>query len=312
MYLRKTIKIRLKKEPPINKMPVYRNIKTWLQKRQLPRYAGFSFYDLFKMYLQGLIKGALTSRAGSISFSFFMALFPALLFVLNLIPFIPIENFMETFSSLVESALPASSQPFFMSIYTDIQSNQRGGLLSSSFLLSIIFMGNGVQAIFTGFQGSHHIRVTRSFIRQYIYSIIVGLLLSILIVSAVAGYVLFLFYLRSAYSKLDLLDLYYSIIGFKLFFTIGVALLFSSTLYYFGTPGGRKDRFFSPGSLMTALLFLVTTYIFGIYVTKFSNYNELYGSIGALLVLMLYIYINAILLLLGFELNAALSQLKKK
>jgi membrane protein len=63
---------------------------------------------------------------------------------------------------------------------------------------------------------------------------------------------------------------------------------------------------------MTSLLFLVTTYLFGIYIAKFSNYNELYGSIGALLVLMLYIYINAIVLLLGFELNAALSQLKKQ
>ncbi len=301
----------MKKENHINLGPLYNILKGWLKKRQLPRYAGFSFYDLFNMYLSGLIKGALTSRAGSISFSFFMALFPALLFVLNLIPYIPIENFTETFSSFVASTLPASSQEFFMSIYSDIQGNQRGGLLSSSFLLSIIFMGNGVRAIFSGFQGSHHIRVTRSFIRQYIYSIIVGLLLSILIVSAVAGYIYILFYLKSAYTKLDLLDLYYSIIGFKLLFTIGVALLFSSTLYYFGTPGGRKERFFSPGAFMTALLFLVTTYIFGIYVAKFSNYNELYGSIGALLVLMLYIYINAILLLLGFELNAALSQLKK-
>ncbi|MEJ6505427.1 MAG: YihY/virulence factor BrkB family protein [Crocinitomicaceae bacterium] len=301
----------MKKENHINLGPLYNILKGWLKKRQLPRYAGFSFYDLFNMYLSGLIKGALTSRAGSISFSFFMALFPALLFVLNLIPYIPIENFTETFSSFVASTLPASSQEFFMSIYSDIQGHQRGGLLSSSFLLSIIFMGNGVRAIFSGFQGSHHIRVTRSFIRQYIYSIIVGLLLSILIVSAVAGYIYILFYLKSAYTKLDLLDLYYSIIGFKLLFTIGVALLFSSTLYYFGTPGGRKERFFSLGAFMTALLFLVTTYIFGIYVAKFSNYNELYGSIGALLVLMLYIYINAILLLLGFELNAALSQLKK-
>jgi membrane protein len=91
-----------------------------------------------------------------------------------------------------------------------------------------------------------------------------------------------------------------------------IALVFSSLLYYAGTPGGRKERFFTPGSVMTSLLFLVTTYLFGIYIAKFSNYNELYGSIGALLVLMLYIYINAIVLLLGFELNAALSQLKKK
>ena len=263
------------------------------------------------MYFYGLVKGDLTSRAGSISYSFFMAIFPALLFVLNLIPYIPIANFTETFSGFVESVMPASSQEFFMSIYTDIQTNQHGGLLSSSFLLSIFFMGNGVSSIFAGFQGSYHIKNSRSFLRQYVYSVVVGLVLSLLLLLVAAVYIFFLFYLRNAYSRIEILDLSFWISGFKLVFTMFSALLFSATLYFTGTPGGRKERFFTPGSLMTALLFLLTTCFFGIYIAKFSNYNQLYGSIGALLVMMLYIYINAILLLLGFELNAALAQLKK-
>ena len=196
-----------------------------------------------------MIKGDLTSRAGSISFSFFMAIFPALLFVLNLIPYIPIENFTETFSRFVESAMPKSSQEFLMSIYTDIQSNQRGGLLSSSFLLSIFFMGNGISAIFAGFQGSYHIKVTRSFIRQYIYSVVVGLVSSLLLLLAAAMYISFLVYLRKAYSKIDLLDISYWIFSFKLIFTMLVALIFSSILYYAGTPGTRSQRFFTPGSV---------------------------------------------------------------
>jgi len=301
----------LKKKNYIQDLSFYKYTKGWLQKKQLPRYKGFSFYDLLKMYFYGLVKGDLTSRAGSISYSFFMAIFPALLFVLNLIPYIPIANFTETFSGFVESAMPASSQEFFMSIYTDIQTNQHGGLLSSSFLLSIFFMGNGVSSIFAGFQGSYHIKNSRSFLRQYVYSVVVGLVLSLLLLLVAAVYIFFLFYLRNAYSRIEILDLSFWISGFKLVFTIFSALLFSATLYFTGTPGGRKERFFTPGSLMTALLFLLTTYFFGIYIAKFSNYNQLYGSIGALLVMMLYIYINAILLLLGFELNAALAQLKK-
>jgi membrane protein len=301
----------LKKKNYIQDLSFYKYTKGWLQKKQLPRYKGFSFYDLLKMYFYGLVKGDLTSRAGSISYSFFMAIFPALLFVLNLIPYIPIANFTETFSGFVESAMPASSQEFFMSIYTDIQTNQHGGLLSSSFLLSIFFMGNGVSSIFAGFQGSYHIKNSRSFLRQYVYSVVVGLVLSLLLLLVAAVYIFFLFYLRNAYSRIEILDLSFWISGFKLVFTMFSALLFSATLYFTGTPGGRKERFFTPGSLMTALLFLLTTYFFGIYIAKFSNYNQLYGSIGALLVMMLYIYINAILLLLGFELNAALAQLKK-
>ena len=301
----------MKKKNYIQDLSFYKYTKGWLQKKQLPRYKGFSFYDLLKMYFYGLVKGDLTSRAGSISYSFFMAIFPALLFVLNLIPYIPIANFTETFSGFVESAMPASSQEFFMSIYTDIQTNQHGGLLSSSFLLSIFFMGNGVSSIFAGFQGSYHIKNSRSFLRQYVYSVVVGLVLSLLLLLVAAVYIFFLFYLRNAYSRIEILDLSFWISGFKLVFTMFSALLFSATLYFTGTPGGRKERFFTAGSLMTALLFLLTTYFFGIYIAKFSNYNQLYGSIGALLVMMLYIYINAILLLLGFELNAALAQLKK-
>ncbi|MDG1350278.1 MAG: YihY/virulence factor BrkB family protein [Crocinitomicaceae bacterium] len=301
----------MKKKNYIQDLSFYKYTKGWLQKKQLPRYTGFSFYDLLKMYFYGLVKGDLTSRAGSISYSFFMAIFPALLFVLNLIPYIPIANFTETFSGFIESAMPASSQEFFMSIYTDIQTNQHGGLLSSSFLLSIFFMGNGVSSIFAGFQGSYHIKNSRSFLRQYVYSVVVGLVLSLLLLLVAAVYIFFLIYLRNAYSRIEILDLSFWISGFKLVFTMFSALLFSATLYFTGTPGGRKERFFTPGSLMTALLFLLTTYFFGIYIAKFSNYNQLYGSIGALLVMMLYIYINAILLLLGFELNAALAQLKK-
>ena len=83
-----------------------------------------------------------------------------------------------------------------------------------------------------------------------------------------------------------------------------------SILYYFGAIEGKKTRFFSPGALMTTLLFLLTTYGFGIYIDNFSTYNQLYGSIGALLIFLLYIWMNATILLLGFELNATLSRLK--
>jgi membrane protein len=85
-----------------------------------------------------------------------------------------------------------------------------------------------------------------------------------------------------------------------------------SILYYFGTIEGKLTRFFSPGALMTLLLFLTSTYLFGVYVDNFSNYNQLYGSIGALLIFMLYIWINSIVLLLGFELNAVISRLKQE
>ena len=97
--------------------------------------------------------------------------------------------------------------------------------------------------------------------------------------------------------------------GQNLFFIL-LAYFSISVLYYFGTVDGKITRFFSPGALMTLLLFIGSTYLFGIYIDRFSTYNQLYGSIGALLIFMLYTWINAVLLLLGFELNATIRRLK--
>ena len=83
-------------------------------------------------------------------------------------------------------------------------------------------------------------------------------------------------------------------------------------LYYYGIKEGKTIRFFSIGALVTTLLFMLTTYFFGIYIENFSNYNELYGSIGALLIMMLSIWINSNLLLLGFELNATLKTMRNQ
>ncbi len=92
-----------------------------------------------------------------------------------------------------------------------------------------------------------------------------------------------------------------------------IVMIYMSTamLYHFGTKEGRQTRFFSIGALLTTLLIILTSYLFGIYINNFSQYNELYGSIGALLILLLYVWLNSNILLLGYELNASLQYLRK-
>jgi membrane protein len=96
----------------------------------------------------------------------------------------------------------------------------------------------------------------------------------------------------------------------KYVFLILIALVSFSSLYFFGTIQGRNLKFFSPGSVMTTLLLLLSTYFFGVYIDNFSNYNELYGSIGAVIIMMLFIWVNSISLLLGFELNVVIYKMK--
>lgn len=276
---------------------------------KIPGYVGFSFYDLIEMYTAGIVKGALSSRAGSIAFSFFMALFPFLLFILNLIAFIPIANFDVVLFDFIELLLPQESQGFFTDIFTDIRQKQRTGLLSSVFILSIFLTANGVSSIFSSFEGSYHVDLSRSFIRQYLYSMMVGVLLAVLLLVGVAALIFFEFFIFKNLDELIPSTVNWIRMGQLFFYTI---LIYVSVaiLYYFGTIEGKKNRFFSPGALMTCLLILMTTYLFGIYIENFSTYNQLYGSIGALLIFLFYIWLNSSVLLLGFELNATLNRLK--
>ena len=293
----------------LKKIPVVKNLVGLLEALKLPGHTGFSFYDLLEMYISGIVKGALSSRAGSISFSFFMALFPFLLFILNLIAFIPIDNFDAVLFNFIELLLPQESQSFFTDIFNDIRQKQRAGLLSSVFLLSVFLTANGVSSIFSSFEGSYHVELSRSFIRQYLYSMMVGILLALLLLVGVMALVFFEIFIFSNLDELIPSEVNWIRIGQLFFYTV-LIYISVAILYYFGTIEGKKTRFFSPGSLMSFLLILITTYLFGIYIENFSTYNQLYGSIGALLIFLFYIWLNSSILLLGFELNATLNRLK--
>ena len=263
------------------------------------------------MYVSGILKGTLSSRAGSISFSFFMALFPFLLFLLNLIAFIPIDNFDNVLLDFLERLLPSDSQSFFTDIFNDIRVKQRAGLLSSVFLLSIFLTANGVSSIFSGFEGSYHVELSRSLFRQYLFSMMVSILLAFLLLFGVVAFVFFEIYILNNLESLIPSEINW-IRWAQILFYIILTYLSVTILYFFGTIEGKKTKFFSPGALMTCLLIILTTYLFGVYIENFSTYNQLYGSIGALLIFLIYIWLNSNMLLLGFELNATLNRLKNQ
>lgn len=298
-------------EDKLIKMPIIKEVVKFLKSIRLPGFEGLSIYDLSEMYIKGIILGTLNIRASAISFSFFMALFPFLLFVLNLLPFIPIQNFDGVLLEFIEALLPQETHAFFTTIFQDIQSKPRGGLLSSVFILSIFLTANGVSSIFASFEESYHINLTRNFFKQYFIAVGVSVLLAFLLLLAVAVFIFFEIYFLKKLPDFVPNTINWIRIG-QLFFFVILAYFSISTLYFFGTVEGRISRFFSPGAFMTTLLLISSTYLFGIYVDRFSTYNQLYGSIGALLLFMLYTWINSILLLLGFELNATLNKLNKK
>lgn len=271
----------------------------------------FTLYDLLEMYVVGLVKGAVTYRASAISFSFFLAIFPFLLVVLNLIPYVPIKDFQLTFWFFLDNLLPPGTHDFFKEIFFDIAGKKRAGLLSSVFVLSVFLTTNGINAIFGGFESSYHTKITRSVVRMYLLSMYVAFILIFLLLFSVILLLSIEVYLFDYLTTMGVIYENTPLItwGTKLYF-IFLALLVISILFYYGT-AEKGNRFFSVGAFLTIILIALTTYFFGIYIENFAQYNQLYGSIGALLIFMLYIWLNSTIILLGFELNASLLRLKK-
>ena len=298
-------------ENKLNKIPVVKQLVSLTKAIKLKTLEGLTLYDILEMYVLGIFKGAFSYRASAIAFSFFMALFPFALFILNLIPFIPLENFQADFLEFVENGVPPNTYDAIEAILKDIMGTSHQGLLSSGFILSILLMTNGINAILGGFEMSTHITITRSFFRQYFISLAISLTLSFILIITVAAIVVAEIVIQK-YNAIGFLDNVYLIEWSRYGFIILMILITTSILYKFGAKETSGIAFISYGAVFTTILIILSSYIFGIYVTKFAKYNELYGSIGTLLVLMFYIWINCMVLLLGFELNATISKLKRK
>lgn len=292
-------------------IPVWKELVAYSRRIKLPGLKGLTLFQLLEMYLTGIIRGSFSPRASSIAYSFFVALFPFLLFILNLIPYVPIEGFQTRFLIFIEDAFPPQTADLFYPVIADIAINPRGGLLSFVIILALFLAANGVNAIFSAFENSFHVRMNRNFFKQYAAAFAVSLLLALLLLITVSVIVYGELVINNLSGRAYISNNLFWIEALQVTVFIIMIYVVIAVLYYFGTKNVNTSRFFSLGALVTTFLFVVTTYLFTIYINNFSNYNELYGSLGALLIMMLYIWINANLLLLGFELNVSIERLKE-
>ncbi len=296
----------------IKKIPIVNMFINFLKSIKPAIFHEMSLYDVIKLYFEGIANGAVTQRASAIAFSFFMALFPFALFLFNLIPYIPLNNFQADFLEFVSQNVPPNTYDAIANIINDILNKSNKGLLSTGILLSIYLMSNGINALLDGFEMSSHISIKRGYFRQYSIAIGLSLIIAFLLIFTVAAIVVFEIFIQKIENQVGL-STNASVLQVCRYVFVGMMVLtITSMLYKLGTKETKQVAFFSYGSIFTTLLFALSSYVFGIYVERFARYNELYGSIGTLLVMMFYVWINCILLLIGFELNAFIYKMKKK
>jgi membrane protein len=273
----------------------------------LPLYTVASFFFL------EIGKDELINKASSLAYSFMLAIFPAIIFLFTLIPYVPIDNFQEQLMSLIALVLPIEAYTAVQSTLFDIVKNQNSKLLSFGFVFAIIFSTNGVHNLMEAFNKSSLIIETRSWLKQrlvalYLTLLILFALIFALIVMTIGEYILNL--LKTELGFRDSFWIYvlnmarWSIIIVLYFVTIAL-------LYRYGPAHAKKWKFFSAGSWMSTILAILTFWGFSFYINNFGNYNKLYGSIGTLLVLMIWLYLNSLIILIGFELNASIDLSKR-
>jgi membrane protein len=293
-------------------------IITWIisfsKKLVLPGFDGLPLYNVTGFFVKGLYEGYITSRASAISFSFFLAIFPSLIFFFTIIPFIPIENFQPTLLELIHDFMPKSAYETVKETVEDIVTRPRGGLLSLGFILALYFSTNGINNIMEAFNNTYHTIETRSSFRQWLISALLVFILTVLLIISIGLMTLGPVILAVFIPVKILESTFYSILIWLLTWLLSVsAFFFAISFLYYLAPARRRDfRFISAGSSLATLLVILTTVGFNFYVDNFAKYNILYGSIGTLMVVLLWIYFNAISLLIGFELNASIYKAKKE
>lgn len=293
---------------------IYHKLIHLAKKVTLPGLEKVPVYDVGIFYKNGITNGAIGVRAGAISFSFFMAIFPSIIFIFTLIPFIPIPNFQTELIKLIEELLPSNTYLVIENTIVDITTHRRLSLLSFGFIAAMFFSTNGISAMIAAFNASANAFENRSWLSMRGISIVLVFIIFILTTVATSlvifGREIINLLVESGLVKTNWTQVLFST-GRWLIITI-VALLSVSFLYYYAPSKRSRYRFFSPGSIMATLLLLITSLGFSYYISHFGRYNKLYGSIGTLLALLIWFNINAFVLLIGFELNVSIRNARFK
>ena len=294
------------------RLPIIRNIIRFSKEVRIPGFDGLPLYDVMAFFVKGLQNGWLNLRASAVAFNFILAIFPGIIFLFTLIAYIPIDGFQEQLFNMMEVLLPQSVFESVDETFADIITRQRGGLLSVTVISTLYFATTGLHTLIDSFNTTYHTMESRSYFLERGIAILLALILTAFTVVAL-GLIIFgqigmdylheLGWIEDSLMHLSLNLARWVVILTLIFFAISV-------LYFLGPAKKTKWRFFSAGATLATILVIITSLGFTFFVENFGQYNKLYGSIGTLVIVMLWMLFNSMALLIGFELNASIEDAK--
>ena len=290
-------------------------ILNWAKGHSLPGLQAIPIYNLLVFINQETMEDAIVTRANSMSYSFFMAIFPAIIVLFTLLAYTPLyTNFDTVLRDSIHEVMPGEAGQMLFKTIQNIATIPRGGLMSLGFFLAIWFASNGMLSMMRGLEKDYKATFKRrtDFQKRMMaiqLTFLVGFVLVASVLLVIMGNTLlqFLFhYIRADWITRMSLFTFRWVVVLSLFYTT------FSTIYRYGSSTRRPIPFFNPGATLATIMSIGTSWGFSFYVDNFGNYNKVYGSIGTLIVLMVWMQLNCMILLIGFEVNAGIVILRER
>jgi len=268
-----------------------------------------SLYDILVNLVRSNRKYDIDQRASAVAYSLTLASFPAVIFLFTLIPYIPIEHLDQQIMELLRENIPSGIYEDADQTIMDIISRPRKGVLSFGFIFAMIASTNGMMSLMRSFDMVYDDNDTRGFLKLRAIATLLTLLLILvlflsvllLIVGDAVMNILSDWNILQDTWMINLLNITRYVISF------GSLMLTISLIYRFAPSHGRQFNFINAGAVIASVLILAATYGFSFYLSRFSSYNKLYGSIGTMIALMIWLYLLAFVIILGFEINAGIN-----
>lgn len=290
--------------------PLARRLHRFADRVSLPGFDGLSLYEVSMFFASGINRGALKTRAASMAYHFFLALFPTIIFLFTLIPYVPVEHFQDRLLELIEQLMPQNAFASMKDTIEVIIRRQNSGLLSFGFIAALYFSTSGMTAMMSAFNHSIHVKERRMAWLQQVIALGLVLVLTLLIFVAVSVMVGSELLLQKYVHRDALLR---GIIIAGRWFLLSLFFVLVIGIYYRYGPAKRMHKqLLSPGTLLATLLIIATSIGFTWFINNFGRYNSLYGSIGSVIVFLLFIFYNSMMLLVGFELDAGIYSARQK
>lgn len=278
----------------------------------LPGFDGVPLYDVILFFKEQIRRVGLTERASAVSYNFIMSIPPSCLFLFTLLPQLPFirkGQVKRQLHSIIRDIIPADTYNKGIITFVDSFFKENNlGLLSFGFLLLIFFASNGMMGIMRSFN-KNYIGFEK---RTGFNTRIVAIKLTVINMSLILACLLLLIAQSAVLKLLGIRsEFVLTVIGiFRWLFIVSLIFYAIAFIYKYAPAIQKRWKLFSPGAILATFLSILTTLGFSIFVNNFGKYNALYGSIGTVIVLMIIIYINSLVLLIGYELNVSIHSIK--